>query len=310
MISMIRATLRLCIAVTALAAFLPIVPTYAQVNFAFVSANGGGSTCTPAQPCATVIDALNAVPLNQPVRIICLNGSAWTFTGIGFAVGVSLDIDCPQGPVTSIGFIMGSSTVRMRHVVFDTFGGYLSAIHVSGSGTLILEDCVFTDSPNAALDMEPTGSLNLVIRSSRMSNNGSGILLKPAAGGSINAILDHVTIADNAGAGLRIDTTDGPVTTDITDSVVSKNAGNGINAIGNAGGQALVSIKNSVIAENGTAGVQANGANAGILMQTTLLDQNAAGATSAVSGGHISTYGNNSIVGSAGSGFTATAALQ
>jgi hypothetical protein len=97
---------------------------------------------------------------------------------------------------------------------------------------------------------------------------------------------------------------------DITDSVVSKNSGNGINAVGNAGGQAMVSIKNSVIAENGSAGVQANGANAGVLISTTLLDQNAAGALSVVNVGHISTYGNNSIVGSAGSGFTGTAPLQ
>jgi hypothetical protein len=97
---------------------------------------------------------------------------------------------------------------------------------------------------------------------------------------------------------------------DIADSVVSNNGGNGINAVGNAGGQAVVSIKNSVIAKNGVAGVQANGVNAGVLLQTTLLDQNANGATSIVNGGHISTYGNNSIVGSAGSGFTATAGLQ
>jgi len=71
-----------------------------------------------------------------------------------------------------------------------------------------------------------------------------------------------------------------------------------------------VSIKNSVIAENGSVGVQANGANAAILVQTTLFDQNASGATSVLGGGHISTYGNNSIVGSAGAGFTGTAPLQ
>jgi hypothetical protein len=46
-----------------------------------------------------------------------------------------------------------------------------------------------------------------------------------------------------------------------------------------------------------------------VIAQTTLLDQNVAGATS-VSGGHILTYQNNSIIGSAGSGFTGTASPQ
>ena len=72
----------------------------------------------------------------------------------------------------------------------------------------------------------------------------------------------------------------------------------------------MVSIKNCVIAKNGTAGVQANGPLAAVLVQTTLFDQNATGATSVVGGGHISTYGNNSIVGTDGSGFTGTAALR
>jgi hypothetical protein len=139
----------------------------------------------------------------------------------------------------------------------------------------------------------------------------SGMLLKPfSSGGSIKVTLDHVTIVGNTGGGIKIDTTNGPVTVDITDSVISNNGGNGINAIGGAGGQNMVSIKNSVIAKNAAAGVQANGASAGVLIATTLLDQNVAGATTVVNNGHISTYGNNSIVGSAGSGFTGPAPLQ
>jgi len=197
--------------------------------------------------------------------------------------------------------------MRIRHLALR--GG--SDLTFLAGGTLILEDCVFTESSGTpAIDIEPTGPLNLVIRNSRISNNPSGILLKPAVGGSITATFDHVTITGNTGGGIKIDTTNGPVTMDITDSVVSNNGANGINAVGNASAQAMVSIKNSVIAKNGLVGVQANGANAGVLVQMTILDQNAAGATTVVNGGHISTYGNNSIVGSAGSGFTGSAPLQ
>jgi hypothetical protein len=72
----------------------------------------------------------------------------------------------------------------------------------------------------------------------------------------------------------------------------------------------MLNIKNSVIAHNGSAGVQANGATAAALINNTLLDSNGTGATTTINGGGVLTYGNNSIVGSAGSGFTGTAPLQ
>ena len=145
-------------------------------------------------------------------------------------------------------------------------------------GLLILEDCVFEDAPGAALDIEPNGPLNVVIKNSRISNGGAGIFIKPAAGGSAKATLDHVTITNNNnGGGIKTDTTNGPVAVDITDSVVSKNSGNGLNAVGGAGGPNMLFIKNSVIASNGSAGVQANGATAAALVNNTLLDSNTAG---------------------------------
>jgi hypothetical protein len=202
-------------------------------------------------------------------------------------------------------------TIKIRNMTFSGKGGGSNAILSNGlGGTVIFENCVFEDFASVALDFEPVGPLNVVIRNSRISSNSSAVLLKPGAGGRVHATFDHVAISGNAGGGIKIDTTNGPVTTDITDSVVSDNGGNGINAIGNAGGQNIVSIKSSVIAKNGAAGVQANGANAGVLLQTTLLDQNAAGATTILNGGNMFTYGNNSIIGSAGSGFNHTAGLQ
>jgi len=47
----------------------------------------------------------------------------------------------------------------------------------------------------------------------------------------------------------------------------------------------------------------------GVLVATTVLDQNAAGATSVTNGGNLLTYGDNNIIGPIGSGFTATAPL-
>jgi hypothetical protein len=72
----------------------------------------------------------------------------------------------------------------------------------------------------------------------------------------------------------------------------------------------MFNIHSSVIAKNGVAGLQANGATAAALVDTTLFDTNTSGATSVVAGGRLLTYGNNRIVGSPGSGFTGSAALQ
>jgi hypothetical protein len=306
MISMNRTTAKLCIAAAALVAALPIAPTYAA-NFAVVSVNGSGIACTVAQPCAYLSGAL---PVGQPVtRVICINGSMPDDSGAGFGnAGSQVDIDCPLGTIGSIQFLGGTNTVRIRHLTFKVGAGITNEIVFKGAGSLILEDCTFLDAPATALDIEPNGLVNVVIKNSTISGSGSAILFKPQSGGSIKATLDHVTITGNGG-GIKSDSTDGVVNLDITDSEISNNGGNGINAVA-GGNQNIVGIKSSVFARNGAAGVQANGANAGVLIATTLLDQNAAGATSVVNGGNMFTYGNNDIIGSPGSGFTNTAPQQ
>jgi hypothetical protein len=162
----------------------------------------------------------------------------------------------------------------------------------------------------SALQVAPTAPSKVVVKNCIFDDNAAGVLIKPAAGGSVSVAFDHVTIAANAGGGIKTDSTNGAITVEIADSVVKDNSGNGINAVGGAGGQNMVSIGNSIIAKNGAAGVQSNGANAGVLLATTLLDQNASGALSVVGGGSLLTYGNNRIVGAQGSSFTGTAALK
>src|ERR1700693_2336521 len=72
----------------------------------------------------------------------------------------------------------------------------------------------------------------------------------------------------------------------------------------------MLNVKDTVIARNGTAGVQFNGTNAAALIDTTLLDSNPSGALTTINGGRLLTYGNNDIIGSAGSDLTGTAPSQ
>jgi hypothetical protein len=301
---------------------LPIVPAHAAGprNFVYLSASGvNGQGCTGSAPCPTFGDGFAALEAAETGgRILCLDPVA-DVSSMSFALAnIAFDIDCPGGSwggaPNGAGYVLlnnGSNvTLTFRNMAFDGVGGPPSAFQMIGSGTLIFENCVFQNFSGIALDIEPTGPFNLVITNSRMSNNSGGVVLKPGAGGSVTATFNGVTIAGNMGGGLKSDTTNGAVSLDISNSTISNNAGNGMNAVSGAGGTNMLNIKNSVIARNGSAGVQANGANAAALVNNTLLDSNKAGATSAIGGGRILTYGNNSIVGTSGSGFTGAAPLQ
>lgn len=297
--------------------FLQMTGTLAA-PITYVSSTGSDSNpCTAAQPCATLQQAIFQLDSGGG-QVSCLNAPGLD-DSIGVTVGFSqrVTIDCSGLLITNGGSplggisLAGNKPVKIRNLTITGLSGGFPAIgaFAGAGGNMIIENCVVENFDSQPLDIEPNGPLNLVIRNTRISNSAAGILLSPQAGGSIKATLDHVVITGNGGGGIKADSTNGVVNLDLSDSEISNNSGNGINAVAGAN-QNIVSIKNSVIARNGAAGVQANGANAGVLLQTTLLDQNVAGATSVVSGGNMFTYGNNSIVGSAGSGFNHTAGLQ
>ena len=292
-----------------LTAFLHVAPVFA-VPVTWASSTGlDSNSCTAANPCASIIGAMVVDNFGQ---VNCLNAPS-TLGSLTIDTDTSATIDCASVWQPSMGVIAlilnGNEQMKIRNVTFSGARGGLSAIKVSGRGTLILENCVLENLGGAALDIEPSGPLNLVIRNSRISNNGSGIVLKPAAGGSIRATLDHVVNTGNTGGGIKTDSTNGIVNLDITDSEISNNGANGINLVGSTN-QNMLNLSRTVIAKNTLTGLQTNGATAAALVETTLFDTNAAGATTVVNSGRILTYGTNRIVGTAGSGFTGTAGLQ
>jgi hypothetical protein len=312
---MIRIITKLFAVAVALTAFLPVAPLFAAVPqpVIWISSTGSDSNpCTAALPCATFNTASGG--LTAGGQISCLDSPGPI--GSSLEVTTSLTIDCAGVYVVNFPNLgafqlqAANQIVKIRNLTITGAAGGYPAIKVTGGGTLILENCVLDNLPGTALDIEPNGPFNLIIKNTRISNSSAGILIKPQTGGSVAATFDGVTIAENTGGGLKTDTTNGPVRVDISNSTISNNAGNGLNAVSGAGGANMLNLKNDVIAGNGTAGVQANGSNAAALVDMTLLDSNASGATSIVAGGRVLTYGNNHIVGSAGSGFTGTAPSQ
>jgi Right handed beta helix region len=296
---------RLVTAAAALIAVLYVSTVHAALLYVSQTGSNTGDCTNPAAPCYSITYAASVAAFSGE-EIACVgNGEVG-----GGAITKSVTVDCngtmaDVGPLTIDG--SGITVVLRNFSMFDLFDAGVTVTN----GNLVMDNVhIRTISPASALQVGPSAPSKVVVKNCIFDDNQSGVLIKPAAGGSVSAEFDHVTIAANSGGGIKTDTTNGPVTLEIADSVIKDNGGNGINAVGGAGGQNIVSIDSSVIAENGAAGVQSNGVNAGVLLAATLLDQNAAGALSVVSGGNMFTYGNNRIVGSMGSAFTSTASLK
>jgi hypothetical protein len=307
---MIRMIAKLFIVTLVLTTFLSVGPVSAQ-PWAWVSSAGNDvNACTVAQPCQSIHRALAVAGTGGQVNCIDSPG----INEGSNTIIQSATIDC-AGALTgfvvspeALAFSATNQVFKVRNLTFNGVNTLNIGIKVTGSGTLILENCVFENFSGTALDIEPSGAFNLVITNSRISNSAAGVVIKPT--GSVTATFNGVTIVDNTGGGLKADATNGPIAVDISNSTISNNGGNGINAVGGTIYANLLNLSHNVIAKNGSAGVQANGAEAAALIDTTLLDNNTAGATSVVGGGRLLTYGNNHIVGSAGSGFTSTAPSQ
>jgi hypothetical protein len=288
-----------------LAALLPALPAQAANFKSFVSSTNGvdGNTCILTAPCRSFSRAL--MQTLSGGFVTCLDGDDY---GAIITITTSVTIDCSVTKPSYGNFIINAPGISVTIKGGAMFAnGASPCIQINQAFGVVVDDVQCVGDQTGILVSTSTATA-VTVSHSLFKQNGSGVVLKPVLGGSINATFDHVTITESTGGGIRSDSTSGPVTADVTDSVISNNGGNGINAIvgafgGTAATQNMVSIEHSVIAKNGAAGVQANGANAAVLLANTLLDQNAAGATSIANGASMATYGSNRIVGSPGSGF-------
>jgi hypothetical protein len=294
----------------------------AKTDVTWVSGSGSDTDniCnSPTAPCASLANAYTHTGAGGTIN--CLGG------GINFSINTltitqSVTIDCRAvtfaTDASEIYFFTVNAgpndDVTIRGLQFDSGsvdGTGIGGVSFTGGHSLHIENCTFGHFSSAAVLIAPSTASNIFLSDSKFSTNGSGVLIEPGSGGSVKATFDRVSITQNSGPGIKINTTtSGPVTADVTASVISDNSSYGLNAVSGAGGGAIFNVGHSVIAGNGSAGIQADGSNAAAMVDTTLLDSNGTGATNAVAGGRILTYGTNRIVGSAGSGFTGSASLQ
>jgi hypothetical protein len=325
---MIPIVLRFTVVASVLACSLP---AYASSLESWVSRTGSDTgTCGgEVAPCATLAGALarttpggqinvmdsgnfGPVVIQQSVSIV--NATSGTATNNVNYIDIG-------GPLASIIIVAGANgVVTLRGLAlnggdFDNDIGVL----INNASQVNIENCLIWNNAAAGIEVLPNidgksqtlaTTFNVKIKDSSFTANGAGIKIAPTTATPINVVIEKTTIDNNTGGGLKADgTSGGPITVSISDSSISLNPGNGVNAVGTSN-NVMINLSNDVIASNGTAGVQASGTSAAVLVNNTSILDNATGATSAVGGGRVLSYGNNRIVGSAGSGFTGSAPLN
>jgi hypothetical protein len=280
------------------------------------------SSCQRANPCQTLSAAIS----------VTLSGGTVSCADPDYSPGAlsitkDLTIDCAADfamvedagtgitPVITIG---GAAThVTLRGLTIFSYALQPlppAGIDITAVATVRIENCkIYSISDGPAVEVAPSsaGTTIVKIQNSTFTGSSSGIGVTPSGGASVSLAVDRSRIENNTGGGIRLDSSSGgTITADVTDSSVRFNGGNGINVVsGGSGGQNMLNLGGDVLASNSAAGLQANGANAAALVKATSLSNNAT-ALEALGGGRILTYGNNSIVGSAGTGFTGSASLQ
>ncbi|MGA8495686.1 MAG: right-handed parallel beta-helix repeat-containing protein [Xanthobacteraceae bacterium] len=306
-----------------------ILPTTAQAGLTtWVSGTGNDSNsssgCQVTAPCRSLGTAISETTAGGTVFCAGTTGSALVI-GSSLTIAQDVTIDCSQGTLASPASCNGGNGIIINAGVKVTLRGLTIysvdppscfpgdiGVNITAAASVRIENCKIFGFSSAGIVVAPSSGLAVVkIQDSTITQNGSGVLVTPTGTGNVSISIDRSRVESNNGGGVKTTTatTSGQINASISDSSVSFNSGNGLNVVSGSGAPNTVALTRDIIALNGVSGVQANGGTSAALIDTTLLDSNV-NALEAVGGGRILTYGNNRIIGSAGTGFTSTTPLQ
>jgi hypothetical protein len=291
-------------------------PASAQATRTWVSGVGNDADpCSRTAPCKTFAGALSKTANGGEIN--CLDPA-----GFGaVTINKNLVIDCHY---TEGGALAGGNGIVVNATAGDTVvlrGLDIFGVNPPSNGVRILvaasvhiEDCVirrFNAANSFGVSFQPTGSTNLYITNTTITQNGNGltgggILVKPTGAGTGRVIIDNVRVQNNVSNGLSIDTTGNTgagVAVIAQNSQFTATVGNGILAVVPVGAPAIgMMLTDSLVANNSGIGIGANGAAVTIRVGNTTITGNAftAGAGLVISNSaKINTYLDNRLNGNA-----------
>jgi len=291
-----------------LAFVLTIGSAHAQSDHTWVSAGGGGSTCTRTTPCANFTAAYTATNAGGVISV--LNSGDYGTATIGKSITIRAEsLDAGQifvgtGGTAWIGVnIAATDTVAIEGLHFGGGGGII----LTSGGSLYIRDCVIRNNngnsapfPGYGIRIQPNGGARVVISDTVVANNGfnnggAGIWVVPQSTGTAQITLSRV-IAEGNQFGIAVDgsASTGGINVTVTDSVMASNAQDGIVATTSAGGAPVgIMVKNSKSTNNGF-GIRSIGASVTVRVSNSTVIGNGTGLTS-LSGGALLSFGNNKV---------------
>src|SRR5262249_43747519 len=252
----IRTLRRVLLLAVALAPFLPVMPAQAQAMRTYVSGVGkDGNPCTVSQPCQTFQAALAQTAAGGEIYTldsanygyVTINKAISIVSGSG-AAGILAASTSATGSVTGITINAGANdTVTLQGLDIDGAGSGSNGILFASGASLNIRDSVIRGF-TAGINFQSTGSSNISVGNTRVSNNAHGIMLQNMGPGIAVGILNDVQVVNN-GTGISALGTSSAASANLTvqNSVVVSNPTVGILSAG----YSTVTVVNSTVANNG-----------------------------------------------------------
>jgi hypothetical protein len=297
------------------------MPAQAQATRTWISGVGDDANpCSITAPCKTFAGAISKTATGG--EIDCHDpGGFGTVT-----IVKSITLDCGGGNGGQVGSILVSGTngitincsdtnqvVKIRNMTINGLGQTVSSSldgirFVNGKQLIVEHVAIFgfggasSSGMQGGVSFEPgfqvagdAAKLSMVDVEAQY-NNGDGVLVHPANGGTASVSLVRVSAIGNVGSGIRLDNTGNTSGTGITASLFDVNASNngtGLSALSPTGTVAVNAlITHSVISQNGAFGLLSSGANATIVVGNTAVSGNLTG-LAAGGGAQVKTFADN-----------------
>ena len=275
----------------------------AQATRTWVSGVGDDANpCSRTAPCKTFAGAISKTAAGGEINVLDPGG----FGVVTITKSITI---LAQGSIGGVLFAgtngvivntpASTDVVVLKGLDFEGVNTGLNAIRFIGQGTLVVEDCIFRNATQKAIDFEPSAASQLMVNNSTIANfnnsvNGGGIFIKGVGGATTKVIIDGARIERSL---FGVQAQNG-ATVVIRNSTASAN-GIGYQAVSVAGGALDVSIDNSVASGNTTSGIRSEGSAAAIVrISRNVITSNALG-LQPLTGGQIISYGNNQNTGNA-----------
>jgi hypothetical protein len=190
--------------VAAFILFASAAPVFAQTRTWVSGVGDDANPCSRTAPCKTFAGAISKTATGGEINVLDPGG----FGGVTIMKSISIVAEGQTAGVLVSGtnaIVINSATanVTLRGLDFEGLGTSLSAIKILAANTVNIEKCrisgfrVDSASVNAAIDVENTGAVEVVISDTTIWNNLRGISVLPAAGHTAKVVIDRVTLQRN-----------------------------------------------------------------------------------------------------------------